>query len=241
MARLPRFFLSGVPLHVIHRGNNRSAIFAEDGDRSLMCAYMAYARRNCGVSIHAYVLMTNHVHLLLTPHSATSLPRFMQTVAGTYVRYFNAKYERTGTLWEGRYKAAIVDDEHYLLTCMRYIELNPVRAGMVQSPAEYHWSSFAANALGTADALVAPHPLYVALDRNFESRLAAYRELFAFAVSPDDLRSIRDATQNAWALGSNPFRERVQALARRAQRLPKGGARPKSPQSSLTPLKVNRD
>ena len=131
--------------------------------------------------------------------------------------------------------------ERYLLTCMRYIELNPVRAGMVASPADHRWSSFAANALGTDDALVKPHPLYCTLGTTNESRLAAYRELFALAPSPEDVSLIRDATQNAWALGGEAFCGRVEAGARRARRLPRGGARPRQRQSRLTPLKVNRD
>jgi putative transposase len=219
---MPRFFIPDVPLHVIQRGNNRSAMFADDSDRSFLCGYVQYAMRIHGVSIHAYVLMGNHFHLLVTPQRASSVPKMMQSVGRVYVRYFNDKYGRTGTLFEGRYKAAIVDDEHYLLTCMRYIELNPVRAGLVAEPAEYGWSSFRANAWGSPDALVSPHPLYAALGPTARTRRAVYRELFGTTPTTDELASIRDATQNAWALGSEAFRTRVGSLARRGERMPTG-------------------
>ena len=157
MPRLPRFFVPCTPLHVIQRGNDRAPIFGGVADLAFFRGCLAHAARRHAVAIHAYVLMTNHVHLLVTPTFAMSVPKMMQSIGRIYVQYFNSVYRRTGTLWEGRYKAAIVDDERYLLTCMRYIELNPVRAHMAASPGDFGWSSFRANACGAPDDLVVPH------------------------------------------------------------------------------------
>ena len=160
MPRLPRFYAPDLPLHVIQRGNDRAPIFGGRDDLRFFRNRLLRASREHGVAIHAYVMMTNHVHLLVTPMLATSVPKMMQAIGRVYVQYFNAAHHRTGTLWEGRYKAAIVDEERYLLTCMRYIEVNPVRAHMVASPAEFLWSSFRGNACGVDDALLSPHPIY---------------------------------------------------------------------------------
>ena len=161
MARLPRFSLTGVPQHVIQRGNNRQACFAADEDYRfyLDCLRDASQRYRC--AIHAYVLMTNHVHLLVTPGETGAISRFMQHVGRRYVQHFNFLYQRSGTLWEGRYKSSLVDAENYLLTCYRYIEMNPVRAAMVREPVEYRWSSHRANALGHPDSVLTPHALYL--------------------------------------------------------------------------------
>jgi putative transposase len=170
MPRLPRFFAPDLPLHIIQRGNDRQPIF---GGRDHLMFYrgcLARAARDHGVTIHAYVFMTNHVHLLATPSVATSVPKMMQSIGRIYVKYYNAAYRRTGTLWEGRHKAAIVDDERYLLTCMRYIELNPVRARMAAAPGEFPWSSFSANAYGAADDLLEPHAIYRRLGASPEAR-----------------------------------------------------------------------
>ena len=184
------------------------------------------------MAIHAYVLMTNHVHLLVTPTYPSSAPKMMQSIGRVYVQYFNSGYHRTGTLWEGRYKAAIVDDERYLLTCMRYIELNPVRAGMVVSPGDFVWSSFRANAWGAPDDLLAPHAVYCQLGCSPEARQAAYRELFHSAILDADLCMIRDATQNAWALGGEVFRGKIESLCRRAGRAPMGRPRRELPSTN---------
>ena len=229
MPRLPRFFVSGLPLHVIQRGNDRAPIFGGRGDLEFFRECLAYAARRHAVAIHAYVLMTNHVHLLVTPTFAVSVPKMMQAIGRVYVQYFNSIYRRTGTLWEGRYKAAIVDDEPYLLTCMRYIELNPVRARMVTSPSDFAWSSFRANACGAPDDLVAPHAVYCRLGHSREARQAAYRELFRAAIPEADLCTIRDATQNAWALGGEVFCREIEALSRRAKRAPMGRPRRERP------------
>jgi putative transposase len=218
MARLPRFFVPDTPQHVIQRGNNRQAIFQTPDDRAFYKDCLAFAARRHGVVVHAYVLMTNHVHLLVTPESATSLPRTMQSVGRVYVRYFNAIRERSGTLWEGRYKAAIVDSDRYLLACMRYIEQNPVRAGLVERPELYPWSSFGANALGTWDPLVSAHRVYRGLGSSPSARQSQYCALFDKPVAEAEISAIRDATQNAWALGDASFCRAVDGLGRRAVR-----------------------
>ena len=156
MPRKPRFFLPDVPVHVVQRGNNRQAVFFDDSDYR---AYLSWIREGCeryGCEIHAYVLMTNHVHLLATPQATNSISRMLQYVGRRYVPYINHTYGRTGTLWEGRFKASLIHAEGYLLTCYRYIELNPVRAQMVEAPELYRWSSFRANALGGFERVVRP-------------------------------------------------------------------------------------
>jgi|SRR5438876_135651 len=226
MARLPRYFLPGQPQHVIQRGNNRTPIFVTDDDYSCYLDCLAAATQRHGADIHAYVLMTNHVHLLVTPHHPESLPRILQSVGRRYVQYFNYTYQRTGTLWEGRYKATLIDSAQYLLSCYRYIELNPVRAHMVATPGEYRWSSYRHHAQGTADNIITDHELYRALGGTDQERQAAYRALFAIHLDDSHLTEIRDATNKAWVLGDERFQNEVAALAqRRAHPLPKG--RPK--------------
>jgi putative transposase len=227
--RLPRFYVPDLPLHVIQRGNDRAPIFGGRDDLRFFRKCLLRASREHGVAIHAYVLMTNHVHLLVTPMLATSVPKMMQSIGRVYVQYFNAAHHRTGTLWEGRHKPAIVDEERYLLTCMRYIEVNPVRAHMVASPAEFLWSSFRANACGADDDLLSPHPIYRRLGGSPEARQAAYRALFQSSIPDDELCVIRDATRNAWALGSATFRSKIAGLCRRAERLPMGRPRKEGP------------
>jgi putative transposase len=169
--------------------------------------------------------MPNHFHLLATPSHAATLPRLMQSLGRVYVQYFNRTYRRTGTLWEGRYRCTVVDDEHYLFACMRYIELNPVRANIAPRPESYPWSSHLANAAGVDDDMTRPHPLFLALGSSSTNRQAAYRKLFLDVIPDDHLRAIRDATQNAWALGDRTFAGKVAATGRRAERLPLGRPR----------------
>jgi putative transposase len=224
MPRLPRFYIPGLPLHVIQRGNDRAMVFKTADDWRFYRRCVVYASRRHGVAIHAYVLMTNHVHLLATPSRRAGIPKMMQSIGRVYVTYFNRRYSRTGTLWEGRYKATIIEDETYLLACMRYIELNPVRAGMVTSPAQYPWSSYHANASGRQDGVLQAHETYRRLGRSPVERRTAYRALFADAIPDESLRAIRDATQNAWALGGSTFRHNVTLLSRRAERTHRGRA-----------------
>jgi len=158
MARLARLTLPGYPHHVIQRGNNRQPIFATDDDRRLLLQLLETNAKALGVAIHSYVLMDNHFHLLATPRDSTGLPKLMQAVGRRYVRYFNDTHGRTGTLWEGRYKSTLVQAERYLLACMVYIDLNPVRAGIVATAAEFAWSSHRSYVGQGSDRLVTPHP-----------------------------------------------------------------------------------
>ncbi len=226
MARLPRYFVKGVPLHIILRGNNREPIFANDEDCQFFKESLFDAATRHDVSIHAYVFMTNHIHLLASPGTEDSIPKTLQSVGRRYVQYFNFRYQRTGTLWEGRYRATVVDVERYLFECMRYIELNPVRAGMVANPGDYAWSSYQANAHGKDDALVAAHSLYRRLAGQERERLAAYRALFKTAMDQEVMDTIRDCTNKGWALGGGRFQAKIERLAeRRTMPLPRG--RPK--------------
>jgi len=216
MPRRPRIGLAGLPLHLIQRGNNRSACFFAEDDYA---AYLYWLRRYAeplGVRLHAYVLMTNHVHLLLSPQRPEDASRLMQALGRRYVRAVNHLYRRSGTLWEGRFRACAVRAEDYLLACMRYIELNPVRAGIVGSPAEYRWSSFRRNGLGEANPIVTEHALYRALGASAKAREAAYRALFRAHLDEDIIADIRAATTAGHLLAAERFRKETEtALGRR--------------------------
>jgi putative transposase len=223
MARLPRFALPGQPQHVTQRGNNRSAFFVHAADYARFRRDLLAACYRHGCVVHAYVFMTNHIHLLMTPNSATGVSRAMQCVGSRYVHYFNRRYERTGALWEGRYRATPVDTDRYLFACYRYIERNPVRAGMVEDPQDYLWSSYRANALGARDALVSVHDRYRELACDDERRRRAYRALCGTDIDEPTLDAIRRATGGGWALGGDGFRQEVSRRAgRRACPLPHG-------------------
>jgi putative transposase len=207
-----------MPQHVIQRGNNRSVLFVKDSDYRFFLDILRVECERRGCWVHAYVLMTNHVHLLITPSTASGISAVMQAVGRRYVRCFNDTYERTGTLWDGRYKATVVDTEHYLLACYRYIELNPVRGGLVADPGHYRWSSYRANALGHANSLVTPHERYDALGIDASQRQLVYRALVGDVISDVTLDEIRSATNDGWALGGKRFRDEIAALlARRTQ------------------------
>ena len=229
MARLPRYVIPGQPQHIIQRGNNRQAIFAADEDYGFFRDALIDASVKHNLAIHAYVWMTNHIHLLATPGEEDSIGKVFQSVGRKYVQYFNFKYQRSGTLWEGRYRATVVDSERYLLAVMRYIELNPVRANMAAHPRDYTWSSYGRNAGGAtgkdADWLVL-HPEYRRLGRTVQEQQAAYRQLFKAAVSHDDLKAIRDCTHKGWALGSERFSKKMEAMGQR-RAMSKGVGRPK--------------
>lgn len=210
MARLPRYAVAGQPQHVIQRGNNREAIFRSDGDRRFYLEKLRLAAAKHGCRLHAYVLMTNHVHLLVTPTTENGVGKLMQAVGRYYVQYFNYCYRRTGTLWEGRYRATLIESEQYLLTCMRYIELNPVRAKhMTEHPSDHRWSSYGYNAVGQEDPLVTPHPEYQRLGATPEERQTAYRQLFRARIPEMSLEAIREATNKAWVLGSDRFTRKM--------------------------------
>lgn len=228
MPRQPRLDLAGVPQHVVQRGNDRQPCFFQDIDR---IRYLDELREICfreDCAVHAYVLMTNHVHLLMTPRACGQVARIMQALGRRYVRYINDRYHRTGTLWEGRYKACLVDSETYLLRCYRYIELNPLRACMVASPVEYRWSSYACNAEAEANPLIRPHMSYLKLGAPRAERCAACSALVEQAITPDELDSIRLHLQRQHAYGTERFRTAVEAqLSRRAG--PAKIGRPKKP------------
>lgn len=223
MARKPRFNLPNIPQHVVQRGNNRNPCFyaVEDYCRYLEDLYDAASKNQA--AIHAYVLMTNHVHILVSPRQAFSIIHMMQDLGRKYVPYINHTYHRTGTLWEGRYKASLVDSEPYLLTCMRYIEMNPIRAGMVDSPGEYRWSSYAKNALGKTDKLITPHPLYSSLGATDSEREYAYRELFRHHFKDSQIREIRETLSQELVLGGNDFKDQIEHMLKRQTRPGKPG------------------
>ena len=187
---------------MIQRGTNRQPVFRAREDFEAMLALLAAASQAADVTIHAYVLMHNHFHLLATPAGLTSLSTVMQMVGRSYVRSYNDRYDRTGALWEGRFKAIPIDSERYLFTCMAYIELNPVRAGIVAVPADYPWSSYAHNAGIAMNALVRAHPLYWALGNTPFAREAAYRDLVESGIRPADQIAITSSTLKGWVLGT---------------------------------------
>lgn len=215
MARLSRFGLPGIPQHVVQRGNNRLPCFLDDLDRQhyLECLHHALARFR--YRPRAYVLMGNHVHLLLTPDEAGALPRLMHTFARNYAGWFNGRHGRTGALWEGRYKASLVDSGRYVLACSRYIELNPVREWMVPQPGDWPWSSHGAQVGERADTLLAPHAEYLALGADPVARAAAYRALFAEVLPDERVTEIRCHLQQQMALGSDRFRAWVEVRTSR--------------------------
>ncbi len=218
MPRKPRFNLVGAPQHVIQRGNNRGPCFFSEQDYQRYLEDLRHASTKFKCRIHAYVLMTNHVHLLVTPMVDFGISQMMQALGRRYVRYINQTYLRTGTLWEGRYKSSLVDAEQYLLTCMRYIELNPVRAGMVIHPAEYEWSSYAANAQGSTDQLIDIHSVYRNLGSTLELRRTAYRVLFSHHVDPEIVNSIREALNQELVLGRSDFKQKIERVTQRQTR-----------------------
>jgi putative transposase len=215
MARQPRFVLVGQPQHVIQRGNNRSVIFVADDDYQKYMEILSEVCERFECDVHAYVLMTNHVHLLMTPQREDGISKVMQSLGRKYVQYFNYQYRRSGTLWEGRYKSTLSDSERYLLTCYRYIELNPVRANMVEHPSQYPWSSYGANARGKESTLVEPHDLYLRLGTTQETRQQTYRELFKLHIREATLMGIREATNKAWVLGNDRFKQEIEAMTTR--------------------------
>jgi putative transposase len=228
MARRPRLELPGLPLHIVQRGNNRLPCFFHDED---YCAYGETLQRASvgnSVAIHAYVLMTNHVHLLAKATSKGGVSRMMQALGRRYVRYVNSTYRRSGTLWEGRFKSCIVDTERYLLTCYRYIEFNPLRANMVASAQAYRWSSYHRNALAEPDGLIRSHPIYDALGNSLEARAAIYLQLCDEAVSTDELAAIRAHIEQERALGNTRFEEEIEAALARSVRLRSPGRPPKT-------------
>lgn len=211
MARRMRLVWPGVALHVIQRGVNRAACFLAEADYLVYLSNLRQLSAKHGCTMHAYCLMTNHVHLLLTPNTAESCTALMRDLGQRYVPYFNSRHGRTGTLWEGRFRSCIAESARYVLACYRYIELNPVRAGMASDPAGYPWSSYAVNSGVRSDPFLAPHPEFSALAAEGEKRHRAYRALFDDQMDEPLLRAIRDATNAGYPLASDAFKSRVLA------------------------------
>jgi putative transposase len=226
MPRRARIAVAGIPWHIIQRGNNRSPCFHADRDRHYYLNNLQQQAAKFGCAIHAYVLMTNHVHLLVTPQKIDSASLTMKHLGQRYVQYFNRSYKRSGTLWEGRFKSCLIESSTYLLFCYRYIELNPVRAKMVLRPHEYRWSSFGTNALGKASSLITPHEEYLDLGSSESGRRDSYRSMFGEELSSRNLDGIRRATNGNFVLGNPAFAKGIQnELGRRV--IPHKAGRPK--------------
>ncbi len=228
MPRPPRLELPGVAHHVIQRGNNRAACFFGDADRRffLKCLGDSAARRGC--EVHAYVLMSNHVHLLVTPTEPGAIGAMMQDLGRRYVRVINNLHARTGTLWEARFKSSLIDSENSLLVCQRYIELNPLRAGMVDDPGDYPWSSHSYYAAGRVNGLIAEHPVYLGLGASAAERRVAYLALFQWALDARIVARIREAINSDSAFGSEAFLDDAEAKLGRSVRMPTRGRPAKS-------------
>jgi len=233
MARLPRLDVVGVAQHIIQRGNNRHICFGSDEDMAAYMEWLDEYAKKFEVSIHAWVLMTNHVHLLVTPNHPKAVSKMMQSLGRRYVQYFNFQYQRTGTLWEGRYRSCLVQDEEYLLKCYRYIELNPVRANMVDQPHEYRWSSYHSNALGMCSKIITFHPEYERLGKTIKQRQECYQDLFKGHISQADIKEIRSTTNRGLVLGNDIFKDQVESLSGRRVRSKKPG-RPKKSEPICT-------
>jgi putative transposase len=223
MPRQPRLIIPGIAVHIVQRGNNRAACFKVDSDYQIYLLHLRELTGKLGCQVHAYCLMTNHVHLLLTPSSADACVALMRNLGQRYVQYFNRRHDRSGTLWEGRFRSCVAESARYVLACYRYIEMNPVRAGMVGAPSAYLWSSHMANVALRGDPLVTPHAEYVALGDAPEMRTASYRKLFEKAEEPAMLDAIRSATNGGYVLASEAFASELEAASARKLRPGKAG------------------
>ena len=215
MPRKPRMYLPDIPCHVIQRGNNREASFFSDQDYQFYLECLYEASQRYGLLVHAYVLMTNHVHLLMTPLNKDSISLTMQSLGRRYVQYINKEYRRTGTLWESRHKSSLVDEDNYLLKCMKYIELNPVRANMVKHPKEYRWSSYLCNGNNGYNKLISCHEIYKSLGANSKTRAEAYRSLFENELDQADINMIRNAALFSMPTGNSRFKEQIEKAINR--------------------------
>lgn len=226
MARQPRFALPGQPQHIIQKGNNRKVIFNSDRDYRFYLDKLEEKSKEHQLEIHAYVLMPNHTHILATPNAEDSISKVLQSLGRCYAQYYNYIHSRTGTLFEGRYKATLVDSETYLLDCYRYIELNPVRSGIVDDPAEYFWSSHRCNALGLEDGVVTPHKKYQSLGGGRNSCCDEYNKISRYPLDKSIVEEITEATNKSWVLGDNRYKSNIEKiLNRRSSPKPRGGDR----------------
>ena len=228
MARLSRIVVPNHPVHIMHRGNNRQDIFESEEDMTRCKEDIANALSKSGCHLHAYVIMTNHLHLLITPADKVQLSKFMQTMANRYVRYFNATRNRTGTIWEGRFKSCLVDSENYLFTLYRYIEINPVKANMVKNIADYPWSSYRHNALDEKNNLITEHKLYKDLGKNSAQRAENYQKIFNILNTVEQEQQITEATMRGEVYGTSGFHHEIRKLISRATKLTAHGGDRKS-------------
>ena len=215
MARLARLAVPGHPHHILQRGNNRQPIFSTASDRQIFLDLLHAACSKSAVALHAYVLMDNHFHLLATPEAVDSLPRMMQAVGRSYVRYYNNSQGRSGTLWEGRYKSVLIQADRYLIPCMVYIDLNPVRSGSVAQAGDYEWSSYCHYAGLRADKSLTPHPIIWELGNTPFSREARYRELVQAGIAPQQQIALTQSVSSGWALGDLTFVSNMEEIAGR--------------------------
>ena len=223
MPRRPRTHLDGLPLHIVQRGHNRDACFLHEQDYLAYLGWLDDALRQTRCQLHAYVLMTNHVHLLLTPEKADAIPTLLISLGRRYVQYFNRTYKHTGTLWDSRSKSSLVQADAYLLATMRYIELNPVRAGMVGDPAHYRWSSYRANGLGQPEPRLVPHPVYSDIASDIGERQATYRQYFRPELDDEAIADIRLALNQSLPLGNSRFHEQIaRSVGERREARPRG-------------------
>ncbi|CAG0960240.1 hypothetical protein BURK2_00694 [Burkholderiales bacterium] len=219
MPRRARLAAAGIPVHLIQRGNNRGACFFGEEDYGFYLRHLETLSKQFGCAVHAYVLMTNHVHLLLTPQQADGASLLMKHLGQRYVQYINRTQRRSGTLWEGRFRSCLAQQEDYVLACHRYIELNPVRAHMVRHPREYRWSSYRVNAEGKTSSLIEPQEQFLRLGRTWEARREVYRALFKAPIDAAETEAIRSATNGGYVLGNERFKAKIAAaLGRRVQR-----------------------
>ena len=237
MPRRPRTHLDDVPLHIVQRGHNRQPCFFAEEDYYTYLHWLGEALRENGCVLHAYALMTNHVHLLLTPAKAELVSRLVISIGRRYVQYVNTTYRRTGTLWDSRYKSSLIQAETYLLQCMRYIELNPVRAAMVDDPAHYRWTSYRCNALGQDNAILSPHPVYLGIAKTGSGRLSAYRALFRAHLDKAVIADIRLALNQSQPLGDSRFYAGIESvIGERRQARPRGRPRNLVESASAAPV-----
>lgn len=233
MPRSARLILPGVAVHIIQRGNNRVACFRQDSDYLIYLSNLRQLSEKYDCVVHAYCLMTNHVHLLITPRVAGACTALMRDLGQRYVQYFNRRHERSGTLWEGRYRSCLAESAHYVLACYRYIELNPVRARMVDHPMGYLWSSYAVNSGMRAEPSIVPHPEFDALGSDASARHAAYRGLLEQPIHPPLVQAIRDATNGGYPLASEAYKSAVLAPLGWKLQPGKPGPRVESPVGSF--------